>query len=104
MVSMGVLKFGDKELPLGLEASGIVRRVGNNVHHVAVGDRVVVVATEGCFSTKAILKSPLVAKIPDSLSFEEAASMPSCYITAMKALMDVGQLQENQVSFIEPSK
>ena len=99
MVSMGVLSFGSKSPPLGLEVAGVVRRIGSNVRHVAVGDRVCAVATEGCFSTSALFMASLVVKIPDSLDFEEAATMPSCFTTAVQSLIDVGQLVKGQVSF-----
>lgn len=95
---MGVLSFGSKSVPLGLELAGVVRRVGSNVRHVAIGDRVCAVAVEGCFTTNAILVAPLVHKIPDDLGFEEAATMPGCFTTAVQSLIDVGQLQKGQVS------
>ena len=97
MVAMGVLTFGSKSVPLGLEVTGIVSRVGCKVNKVAVGDRVCGVAVEGCFSTHALLLESLVMKIPDSLSFEDGATMPACYTTAVQALLDVGQLSKDQV-------
>ncbi|KAL7916747.1 putative polyketide synthase [Trichoderma velutinum] len=101
MVAMGVLKFGDGQgAPLGIEMTGIVSRVGAKVNTVAVGDRVCGVAMEGCFSTHSILLDTLVMKIPDSLSFEEGATMPACYTTAVQALLDVGQLSEGQTILI----
>ena len=95
MVSMGVLKFG-KNPPLGLEITGVVKRVGSNVKHVKAGDRVCGVATDGCFTTHAILLDDLVVKIPDSLDFVAGATMPACYTTALQAIIDVGQLQKGQ--------
>ena len=97
MVSMGVLTFGSKSVPLGLELAGVVRRVGPTVRNVAVGDRVVGVAVEGCFSTRAILLDSLVVKVPSDLGFEHAATMPACYTTAVQSLIDVGQVEKGQV-------
>ena len=102
MISKGILSFGSKSAPFGLEVSGTVRRIGSNVRNVCVGDRVCAVAVEGCFSTNAILAAPLVIKIPKELSFEEAATMPGCFTTAVQALMDVGQLEKSQVSICSP--
>lgn len=96
-MSMGVLSSGDSIPPMGLELSGVVRRVGKNVSHVRPGDRVCAVAVSGCFTTDAVLPSPLVAKIPDSLTFEEAATMPCVFITAVQALIEVGRLEQGQV-------
>ena len=97
MVAMGVLKFGSKGLPLGLELAGIVSRVGSQVHNVSVGNRVVGVANQGCFSTHALLLDSLVVEIPEDLGFDEASTMPACYTTAVQALIDVGQMRKGQV-------
>lgn len=102
MVAMGVLKFGSKSVPLGLELTGIVTRIGAEVTNVAIGDRVCAVAVEGCFSTRTILLDDLVVPIPDNLSYEEGATMPACYTTAVQALLEVGQLTLGQVSFQYP--
>ncbi|EON95815.1 putative polyketide synthase protein [Phaeoacremonium minimum UCRPA7] len=97
MVAMGVLTFsGPNTRPLGLEVSGVVRRVGSRVTHVVPGDRVVGVALDGCFSTRAVVQSTLCAKLPDGLSFEAAATMPSVYTTSLQALINVGQLEAGQ--------
>lgn len=39
----------------------------------------------------------LCAKIPDSLSFEEAATIPVVYTTAIASLMDLARLSKDQV-------
>lgn len=98
MVSMGVLSFG-KSVPLGVELSGVVSRVGAQVTNVAAGDRVCAIAVEGCFSTQALLVDSLVHKIPDWLGFEAAATMVACYTTVFQALLDVGCLEKGQVCF-----
>ncbi|EHK97193.1 putative Phthiocerol synthesis polyketide synthase type I PpsC [Glarea lozoyensis 74030] len=100
MVAMGVLKFGSKSVSLGLELTGVVSKVGADVKNVVVGDHVCGVAMEGCFSTRAILLSSLVVRIPDSLGFEEGATMPACYTTAVQALLDVGQMKSGQTVLI----
>lgn len=97
MVSMGMLKFGSKNVPLGVELAGIVSRVGSQVRSVSVGDRVFGVAVDGCFSTHVLLLDSLVFEIPKHLSFEEASTMPACYTTAVLALIDVGQMEKGQV-------
>ena len=64
---------------------------------MVIGDRVFAVANDGCFTTNAILHAPLVIKIPDNLSFDEAATMAGGFATALQALVDVGQLEKGQV-------
>ena len=82
---------------LGLEGSGIVRRVGSAVRGLSVGDRVIVF-DHGCFSTRLILPSKLCAKIPSDLSFEEAATLPCVYSTVIHALLTLGSLKKDNVS------
>ncbi|KAG8162941.1 hypothetical protein KVR01_007419 [Diaporthe batatas] len=105
MVAMGVLKFGtgDKDAPIGLEITGVVSRVGSQVSEIAIGDRICGVAVEGCFSTHVVLLDTLVLKLPDELSFEEGATMPACYTTAVHALIEVGQLKRNQTLLVHSS-
>ena len=91
---MGVVD-GAKE-GIGLEGSGIVRRVGPGVIDLKIGDRVIIFE-HGCFSTRLIVSSSLCAKIPGSLSFAEAATLPCVYSTVIYSLLTVGRLERGQV-------
>jgi NADPH:quinone reductase-like Zn-dependent oxidoreductase len=82
---------------VGEECSGTVRRVGTDVEHIKPGDRVLS-STPYAFSTRFVTKGRLCAKIPDSMSFEEAATMTLVYITAYEALERFGRLEKGQVS------
>ncbi len=77
---------------MGLEGAGIVRRVGGDVKDLLPGDRVFLFGA-GCFSTGVICAAKLCVKIPDSLSFEEAAGMPTIFSTVIRGLIDLGRLQ-----------
>lgn len=80
---------------LGLEAAGTVIRVAPGIQSVSVGDRVLV-CDRGCFATKMITSAKLCAKIPDKLSFEDAATMPCVYATVIHALINMGGLEDGQ--------
>jgi NADPH:quinone reductase-like Zn-dependent oxidoreductase len=84
---------------LGIEACGIVRKVGPNARDLNPGDRVFAFG-EGCFSTHLILPQKVFAKIPDSLSFEDAATMPCVFATVIHGLLDQGGLQAGQTVLI----
>jgi NADPH:quinone reductase-like Zn-dependent oxidoreductase len=91
---------GIVEIPeegFGLEAAGVISGVGPDVEDLRVGDRVMLFS-RGCFSTSIIVPEQLCKKIPDSLSFEDAATMPCVYATAMYSLFNIGRLQRGQVS------
>ncbi|PMD30149.1 hypothetical protein L207DRAFT_592910 [Hyaloscypha variabilis F] len=93
LTRMGVVELSKPTL--GHEASGVVRAVGPNVKNLNVGDRVML-AGRSTFSTSIITSEVLCAKIPDEMTFVEAASMPVVYATAMQALMMVGRLEKGQ--------
>lgn len=60
---------------LGTEAAGIVSKVGRNVTHLAVGDRVVYAQSGlGAYSTVHNVPAAKAAKLPDAISFEQAAA------------------------------
>ncbi|MBS0849824.1 quinone oxidoreductase [Citrobacter sp. JGM124] len=60
---------------LGTEAAGIVSQVGRNVTHLTVGDRVVYAQSAlGAYSTVHNVLADKVAKLPDAISFEQAAA------------------------------
>ena len=99
VVAMGMYGLEANKNPLGVELSGTVRRIGSGVRHVGIGDRVIGVAADGCFTTHAIILALLVVKIPDDLSFDEAATMAGAFTTVVRSLIDLCQLEKNQVSF-----
>ncbi|ROT38157.1 hypothetical protein SODALDRAFT_360496 [Sodiomyces alkalinus F11] len=89
VVTMGIVP-GD-ETALGHEAAGVVSRVAPGVTGFAPGDRVVVFG-KGCFSNRLQAVPARVHRIPDNLSFDEAATLPVVYLTSLYALFDMGQL------------
>ncbi|KAI1337734.1 beta-ketoacyl synthase domain-containing protein [Xylariaceae sp. FL0016] len=85
-----------EETALGLEAAGIVSRVGSRVTRFQAGDRVFGFAFDGSFQTHVRTSEGLIAKMPDELSFAEAAAIPIVYTTAYACLYDVGGLQRDE--------
>lgn len=84
----------------GSECAGIVEAVGEDVGGFAVGDMVVGSGWGGMFATHANLAAKAVRKMPDGLSFEEAAVFPVSYATAWHALVDRGQLQAGETLLV----
>jgi NADPH:quinone reductase-like Zn-dependent oxidoreductase/SAM-dependent methyltransferase len=77
------------------ECSGTVIAAGENCKQVRVGDRVCAFdATPFASHTKAALTN--VHKIPDSMSFVEAASLPVVFATAYYSLVDIARLRPGQ--------
>lgn len=91
MSSMGVLN----DSWLGLEASGIITAVGSKVTRVKIGDRVAGCGT-GAHTTNLRTTEVACAKIPDTMSFEEAAAMSVIHTTAYHALVNLAKLKKGQ--------
>ncbi|KAH7070015.1 PKSKA1 [Paraphoma chrysanthemicola] len=79
------------ETALGHEAAGVVTKVAQGVSWLSIGDRVAVF-DKGCFANRIHTKPARVHRIPNSMTFEEAATMPSAFITAIHALLDQADL------------
>nr|A0A3G9H990.1 RecName: Full=Highly reducing polyketide synthase ALT1; Short=HR-PKS FUM1; AltName: Full=AAL-toxin biosynthesis cluster protein 1 [Alternaria alternata]BBG74267.1 polyketide synthase [Alternaria alternata] len=93
LVCMGIVEAND--VSIGLEGSGVVRKVGNGVTGLQAGDRVFYMA-DNCFSSQITISALRCVKIPSSLSFEQAATMPCVYATVIHSLLDMGGLQSGQ--------
>ncbi|TID07519.1 Compactin diketide synthase mokB [Colletotrichum higginsianum] len=89
LIAMGIV---DSTIgSLGLEAAGVVRQTGPEANELSSGDRVFVFGG-GCFSTGIVISEKLCVKIPDSLSFHDAATMPCVFSTVIHGLLDVARL------------
>ncbi len=111
------------ELPriLGSDAAGEVIAVGDNVIRLKVGDRVASLffqdwfdgeitretgksalggPIDGVFATARVLPETGLIRIPDALSFEQAATLPCAALTAWNALTNKGKIRPGQTVLI----
>ncbi|KAJ4123008.1 hypothetical protein NW768_010000 [Fusarium equiseti] len=79
---------------LGEDLSGTVLRLGSAVEGLAIGDRVMASCQDGAFATHITVPEDAVYKIPEGMSFEEAATFQGCFITAIYALLDIARLEK----------
>ncbi|MYK54105.1 MAG: SDR family NAD(P)-dependent oxidoreductase [Gemmatimonadetes bacterium] len=80
---------------VGMEGSGVVRRVGSAVRYCRVGDEVAFIQS-GCIANRVVVNEHLVFVKPDCLSMEEAASSLSVYVTAYYSLIHLARLRKGQ--------
>ncbi|KAL8807198.1 MAG: hypothetical protein Q9182_000880 [Xanthomendoza sp. 2 TL-2023] len=80
---------------LGQEASGIILQTGSKVTNFRPGDRVSTMNV-GTHATRMRADHRVTAKIPDSMSFEEAAAVPVIHNTAYYAFVKVAKLRKGQ--------
>ncbi|KYG34417.1 NADP-dependent oxidoreductase [Alkalihalobacillus trypoxylicola] len=91
----------DWEFPiiLGWDVAGVITDIGSNVTDWKVGDRVFSrpeTTRLGSYAEYIAVDEHLLAKIPDSISFEEAAAVPLAGLTAWQALFTHGHLKEGE--------
>lgn len=88
--------LGMVEIPaFGLEFAGVVRDIGTDVKGLSVGDRVLGLA-RGSFASDIVMDARQVVRIPDNLSFEEAATIPMAFLTAWYGLHVLGKIQPKE--------
>lgn len=82
---------------LGFEASGVVEAVGKNVAHLKVGDRVAYGQSPlGAYAEVRNVPGHQVVKIPDGISFEEAAAVMLKGLTVQYLFRQTYRLQEGE--------
>ena len=106
--------LGD-HVTLGHEVAGVIDQVGAGVTTMSVGDRVVVIAGErnaaqqvttmgfdydGGWAEYVVTKAELVATIPDSLPFEQAAIIPDAVSTPWAAISSTAKMQPGESAVV----
>ncbi len=111
----------------GMDIAGTVLEVGSEVTDVAVGDRVVVDPSlagvddrsqlagmgdlygdlgvlggtvAGGYAERCVVPASHVYRVPDGIAIEEAATFPTCFLTASHALFPVGGLTAGETVLI----
>ena len=88
---------GDSEI-LGLEVSGTIAAIGPGVDGWKVGDRVISLVGGGGYAEYAVAYANHLMRIPESVSFEEAACICESYITAFLNVFMIGDFQDGQTA------
>src|SRR5699024_7875411 len=92
----GMLQY-DFPFILGLDAAGTIKEVGKNVTKFRVGDNVFTrpdITRNGTYAEYVAVDENLVAKKPENLSFEEAASIPLVGLTSWQCLVDFADIKQ----------
>jgi NADPH:quinone reductase-like Zn-dependent oxidoreductase/NAD(P)-dependent dehydrogenase (short-subunit alcohol dehydrogenase family)/acyl carrier protein len=96
LLNMGVVRTSDFWRCSGFEGAGIVTEVGAAVTGVAPGERVMGIFTTSTFGSNAVTDHRMLARIPESWSFTQAASTPIAFLTAYYALVDLADLKAGE--------
>ena len=94
-VLMALGAYPGETAPLGVECAGTVEAVGSDVTDFRAGDQVMGIV-EGCFGSTGLADHRLIIKKPADLTFEEAAAIPSVFMTAHHALIELARLEAGE--------
>ena len=86
-------------LVLGWDLAGVVKKTGPKVRDFKAGDEVYGrpdITRNGSFAEYVAVSESLIARKPDNLAFEEAASIPLAGETAWQALVDTAKVHAGQ--------
>jgi NADPH2:quinone reductase len=93
--SLPPLPFAPGKLPVG-----IVKSTGARVSACKAGDRVMALVEYGGFADQVLTTAAFCIKLPDSVSFIDAASMSSVFDTAWFALHERARLQPGETVLV----
>jgi len=86
---------GDSEI-LGLEVAGVIEELGPGVRDFEIGERVMSLVGGGGYAEYASAYASHLMRIPESLSFEQAACVCETYITAYLNVFVVGCVEDGE--------
>lgn len=85
---------------LGLEIAGVVVAKGSKVFKWKTGDKVFGLIPGGGYAQYAVIHEEMAMRIPDKLSFEEAAAIPEAFLTSYQAIVWLAELKANEFILI----
>ncbi len=88
-----------KAVPSGIEFAGEIVEVGEDATGWHVGERVMGRGM-GCYADYALAGAMTLMRIPDALSYAQAAAIPNVFITAHDALVTNAQLQSGDTVLV----
>jgi alcohol dehydrogenase len=89
---------------LGLDVSGVIKKLGAGVTEFKVGDEVYASPRHdlpGCYAEMTCVRVADLALKPKQISHQQAAGLPLVFETAWQSLVDSANLQEGEHCFIQ---
>lgn len=85
---------------VGLEVSGTVEAISEDVTEWKEGDRVMALLPGGGYATQVVVPESLLLPFPEEWDFKQAAAIPEAIYTAYLNLCYLGQLCEGETTLI----
>jgi len=90
---------------LGSDGAGVVEQIGADITSVKPGDRVAFsglgIGSEGSYAEYALITETQVVRMPDGLSFTDAAAIGMAFPAAYYALVTRGALREGETVLVQ---
>lgn len=86
---------GTSDIP-GLEMAGVIADIGPGCRGWAAGERVCALLPGGGYAQYVVVPEDMAIRMPDAMSFEEAAAIPEVFLTAYQALFWLGRLKPGE--------
>ncbi len=101
LIIQGLYQF-KPELPFtpGSDFAGIIKSVGDEVKHLAIGDAVFGFVTFGALAEEVVVHANACFQKPKNMDFPVAASFMIAYGTSYHALKDRAKLQEGETLLV----
>lgn len=84
----------------GLDAMGIVEKIGTKVNAIKIGTRVIAFPHSGTYAEYVVADENLVFPVPDTISFEQAAACPLVSFATYMLLGKVARLESGETVLI----
>lgn len=81
---------------MGYECAGTIEAIGEKTEGFSVGDNVIALKECHCWAELASIPAKYVYKIPEGMTFHDAAAIAMNYLTAYIILFDIGNLRSGQ--------
>ncbi len=81
---------------IGYEVAGTILELGEGVHGLTHGQRVIAPTMFGGYSSQVVVPAGDVVPLPDRLTFEQGTAIPVNYATAWAALIGYGSLRPEE--------
>jgi NADPH:quinone reductase-like Zn-dependent oxidoreductase len=85
---------------LGLELAGEVAEVADDVSVWKPGDRVMALLPGGGYASEAVVHAGSVMRIPEGMSFVEAAALPEVMLTVYRNVFQLGALPRDGAALV----
>lgn len=89
--------IGVREDIPGLEFSGVIEEMGPGESEFRPGDRIMGLLPGEGYAEMVVLPESLAVRIPENLSWEEAASVPEAFLTALDAVTQLSLRKDERV-------